>query len=170
MAGQPRKRARLLAEKMARQTALGLNADPSYVPFGHLPVELRPVMPRPKQRAPAEPAEAPAPMAAPSHRPPARAPQRTRAAAPLVALNDEEAELFRQIRVEALRKTLALLRLDPEKVKDVPSREKLRLKQAEIAQAMLGLAGRVDGSVLKGQTSEQEMIGTLLDEIKGRMQ
>ena len=77
-------------------------------------------------------------------------------------MNDEEAAIFSELRLLALKQTLAFMKTEIEPY--APDRSKLLLKKMEIAQSVLAVGARIDPSVMRGQATDE--IGEMLDQIK----
>jgi hypothetical protein len=85
--------------------------------------------------------------------------------APLPAtppLTQLEAAMFTEARTLSLKHMLEFLKQPIESY--TPGADKLKMKQLEIAQAVLALGGRIDPSVLRGQQTDE--LGAMLDAIK----
>ena len=80
-------------------------------------------------------------------------------------MSAEEAQIFTEARLRALKLTRDFLNRDLSQEYDAALRAKLELKQIELAQGILTLGGRIDPGVMRGQQTDE--VGEMLASIKG---
>ena len=159
MVGSPIRRARKLLAAQRAAEAAGQHVGP-FDYSGAAPDYLAAQAAEGAEPLP-PPIEAPAPRPAPGA--PAASVARPRAPDPVAPpMNDEEAAIFSELRLLALKQTLAFMKTEIEQY--APDRSKLLLKKMEIAQSVLAVGARIDPSVMRGQATDE--IGEMLDQIK----
>lgn len=78
----------------------------------------------------------------------------------------EEASIFSEARLRALKLTRDFLNRDLSEIHDPTLRAKMELKQLELADSLLALGGRIDPAAMRGQSGDE--IGAMVADLKSR--